>query len=77
MGRRNFVVTTTKHKGEYDRNNPVQLHDMDEAIRNIIVDSLSAKENLKLAFQAHTKPYFHSGLDWLEICILITTATVR
>ena len=77
IGRRNFLVTTTNHKGEYDRNHPVQLHDFDEAIRNVVFDSLGAKENLKLAFEAHTKPYFHSGLDWLEICSLVTAVTLR
>ena len=77
IGRRSFPVTTTNHKGEYDRNNPVQLYDLDDTIRNIITDTLTAKENLKLAFQAHTNPYFDSRLNWLEICSLVAVATVR
>ena len=74
---RNFLVNTTNHKGKYDRNNPVQIQDLDEAVRNIIFDSLGAKENLKLAFEAHSRPYFYSGWDWLEICSLVTAITVR
>ena len=68
IGRRSFPVATTNHKVEYDRNNPVQLYDMDEIIRKIVHDTLMSRDNLKRAFQAHTKPSFDSRLNWLEIC---------
>ena len=45
IGRRNFLVTTMNHKGEYDRNNPVQLHDLDEAVRNIIFENCKVLTN--------------------------------
>lgn len=38
---------------------------------------LTVKESLKIAFQAHSGPYFRSGLNWLEICSLVNILTVR